>query len=71
MSSDYQQSEPKAPARDTSGELVDVVERDLEHPNPATREIDEVITPTSIKQKQQDAETLERQNAAVERELKR
>ena len=69
MSSEYEQSQPNAPTTDTSGKPVDVVERDIESPDPATREVDEVITPTSIKRDEQDAETLERENAAIERKL--
>lgn len=71
MSSEYKQSQPNAPTKDTSGKPVDVVERDIENRDPATHEVDEVITPTSIKRDEQDAETLEREDAAIERKLDR
>ncbi len=41
----------------------------LEQPNPKTEDIDKVITPTSIKNKERDAEQLEEKNREVEREL--
>jgi hypothetical protein len=68
MSTEYSSQQPNAPVTDSSGQPVDVVERDLDPANP-TRSVDEVITPTSIKRKEQDAETLERKNAEVERDL--
>lgn len=70
MSSEYVQSEPKSPTADSSGKLVDVVERDMEQSDSPTRVVDDVITPTSIKRMEQDAETLERDNADVERKLR-
>ncbi|MBD1551346.1 hypothetical protein HAQ06_19190 [Pseudomonas sp. C2L12B] len=57
-------AKPEAPARDSTGKPVDVNRR-----NPRTEQVDEVITPTSIKRKEQDAETLERRDETVERKL--
>lgn len=54
----------EASLRDSAGKPVDVNRR-----NPATERVDEVITPTSIKRKQQDNETLERREQIVERKL--
>lgn len=70
MSSEYKQSQPNGQTEDSSGKPVNVVERDLENRDPATHDVDEVITPTSIKRDEQDAETLEREDAAIERKLR-
>lgn len=35
-----------APAKDATGEPVDVVERDIRHPDPATDKVDKTITPS-------------------------
>jgi hypothetical protein len=61
--------QPKAPTLDQSGQPVNVVERDIEQETPATEGIDKVITPTSIKEKEQDAETLQRKTAEIERKV--
>lgn len=66
---EYKQTEPNAPTTDTSGKPVDVVERDIEENDEASHAVDEVITPTSTRRKEQDAETLEREDAAIERKL--
>jgi len=71
MSSIDQKASPKAPVTDSSGQPVEVVERDLEQPDDATNAVDEVITPTSTRRKEQDADTLEREDAAIERKLGR
>lgn len=69
MSTEENAQQPNALVTDSEGKPVNVVERDIEQPNPKTEDIDEVITPTSIKKKEQDAETLERANETVERQL--
>lgn len=66
---DYDREQPKAPTLDQSGKPVDVVERDIEQETPQTEGVDKVITPTSIKEKEQDAETLERKVAEIERKV--
>lgn len=58
-----------APPTDASGKPVNVVERDLEDRDNDTRGVDEVITPTSIRTKEQEAEELERKTAAIERKV--
>lgn len=61
--------QPKAPTLDESGKPVNVVERDIENETPATEGVDKVITPTSVKEKEQDAETLQRKTAEIERKI--
>lgn len=58
-----------APPVDTSGKPVNVVERDLEDRDDKTRGVDEVITPSSTRAKEQDAETLEKKTAEIERKV--
>jgi hypothetical protein len=69
MTTPVQPSQPKAPVTDSQGEQVNVVERDIAQPNSNTDDVDKVLTPTSIKEKQQDAEKLEQANAKIERKL--
>lgn len=59
----------KAQATDASGKPVNVVERDLQDPDDDTRAVDEVITPTSIRTKEQEAEELQRKTAEIERKV--
>lgn len=58
-----------APPTDQSGKPVDVVERDLEDRDDDTRGVDEAITPTSIRTKEQDAEAINRKATEAERKL--
>lgn len=58
-----------APPTDTSGNTVDVVERDLDDASRDTEGIDESITPSSTRVKEQDAEELNRKSAEIEREI--
>lgn len=60
---------PNAPPTDTSGEPVNVVERDLEDRDDDTEAVDEVITPSSTRVKEQDAETLQRKIDEIERKV--
>ncbi|WP_426152894.1 hypothetical protein [Pseudomonas sp. DC3000-4b1] len=69
MNNEENRRQPNAPVTDSEGKPVDVVERDIEQPDPDTDDVDKVITPTSIKRKEQDVETLERANREVERRL--
>lgn len=57
-----------APSVDTSGKPVDVVARDIVDAG-KTRAVDEVITPTSIRTKEQDAEELKKAVVEVERKV--
>ncbi|MDH1265276.1 hypothetical protein [Pseudomonas sp. GD03944] len=43
----------------------------LEHPNPATEAVDKVITPTSIKKKERQAEAIEAETAKVKKSLEK
>lgn len=57
------------PAKDASGKPVDVVERDLGDERGNTEQVDKVITPTSIRAKEQDAEKLRNKASEVEQKL--
>ncbi|GAB7531275.1 hypothetical protein PS3A_36870 [Pseudomonas sp. 3A(2025)] len=56
-------------ATDAQGKPVDVVRRDLEDTSGKTRVIDEVITPSDIRTKEQENEELERKVDEVERKV--
>lgn len=58
-----------APPVDAAGKPVNVVQRDLEDRDDKTRAVDEVITPTSIRTKEQEAEELNRKSAEIERKV--
>lgn len=64
----HQPDAPQEPRVDESGRPVDAVRKHLEQPNPATETIDKVITPTSIKAREQEAEEIRRQSEAVRRQ---
>ncbi|UWF51495.1 hypothetical protein NYP20_11235 [Pseudomonas sp. N3-W] len=61
--------ESNAPPTDASGQPVNVVERDLEDSDSDTKGVDEVITPSSTRVKEQDIEELERKEAEIERKV--
>ncbi|RRV10345.1 hypothetical protein EGJ27_01605 [Pseudomonas sp. v388] len=63
------QSSPKAGAVDQSGKPVNVVRKDIEHEHSSTEGVDKVITPTSIKEKEQDAQAIREKSAQAERKL--
>jgi hypothetical protein len=54
---------------DSSGKPVNVVERDLADRDDDTRAVDEVITPTSNRTKEQVVEELNRKTAEIERKV--
>jgi len=58
-----------APPQDTSGKPVNVVERDLEDTDSDTKGVDEAITPSSTRTKEQDAEELNRKVDEIERKV--
>lgn len=58
-----------APPLDAVGNPVDVVRRDLQDSDDDTKVVDEVITPTSIRTKEQEAEELKRKTDAIERKV--
>ncbi|RRV10577.1 hypothetical protein EGJ27_02880 [Pseudomonas sp. v388] len=60
---------PNAQPVDASGKPVDVVKRDLEDRDDDTRAVDEVITPTSIRAKEQEAEDIKRTTDEIERKV--
>ena len=60
---------PNAPQKDVEGNNVDVVEKDIEQPNPATKDVDKVLTPTTIKTKEQEADEINQRSAEAERLL--
>lgn len=62
-------NDSKAPPTGTSGKPVNVVKRDLEEPDDDTRGVDEVITPSSTRTKEQDAEELQRKVDEIERKV--
>jgi hypothetical protein len=45
-------------------------EAPLQNPNPATEDVDKVSTPTSIKEKERQAEAINNQNDEVEQRLR-
>lgn len=57
------------PAKDASDKPVDVVERDIRDKAGNTEPVDNVITPSSIRAKEQDAENLRKKASQVERKL--
>ena len=60
---------PKADPVDQSGKPVNVVRKDIEHEHSSTEGVDKIVTPTSIKEKEQDAQTIREKTAEVERKL--
>lgn len=60
---------PQAPRVDESGQPVETVRKDIERPNPATEKIDKLITPTSIKAREQEAEEIKRRSEEVRRQI--
>jgi hypothetical protein len=56
-----------APPTDVSGKPVNVVERDLHDTSGETEGVDETITPSSTRAKEQDAEKLRDKIAEIER----
>ncbi|CRL52571.1 MULTISPECIES: hypothetical protein [Pseudomonas] len=58
-----------APSTDVSGKPVNVVERDLHDTSRETEGVDEAITPSSTRAKEQDAEKLSDKIAEIERKV--
>jgi hypothetical protein len=61
--------QPDAPTTDSAGKPVNVVERDLRDADDDTRAVDEIITPTSNRAKEQDVEELNKKTAEIERKI--
>lgn len=55
--------------KDSSGKPVNVVKRDLEDTDDDTKAIDELLTPTSTRAKEQDVEELNRKTSEIERKV--
>ena len=66
---DGESTTSNAPPTDSSGKPVNVVERDLEDRDRDTRTVDESITPSSTRTKEQDAEELRKKIAEIERKV--
>lgn len=60
---------PNAPPTDTSGTPVNVVERDLQDRDGEAEGVDQAITPSSTRTKEQDAEELQRKIDEIERKV--
>ncbi len=58
-----------APPKDASGKPVNVVQRDLAEHDEQTRAVDESITPSSTRTKEQEVEELNRKTAEIERKV--
>jgi hypothetical protein len=69
MNSNHNDKTPNGPPTDTSGKPVNVVERALEDRNETTEGVDKVITPSSTRVKEQDAEELQRKVDEIERNV--
>ncbi len=52
-----------------AGKPEDVVRRDLQDSDDDTKAVDEVLTPTSIRTKEQEAGELKRKTDAIERKV--
>jgi hypothetical protein len=57
------------PPTDAAGKPVNVVERDLEDRSDATKGVDETITPSSTRTKEQEVEELNQKTAEIERKV--
>ncbi|WP_287030275.1 hypothetical protein [Pseudomonas sp. UBA6310] len=62
---------PNLPKQDQAGKPVDVVRKDITRDNEATETVAKVITPTTIKTKEQEADEINAGADRVERLLKR
>ena len=60
---------PNAPQKDVEGNDVNVVHKDIAQPDPATKGVDKVLTPTTIKTKEQEADEINKRAAEAERLL--
>ncbi|MDH1256462.1 hypothetical protein N5C62_02140 [Pseudomonas atacamensis] len=60
---------PNAPPTDASGKPVNVVERDLQDRDNNTEGVDKIITPSSTRVKEQEAEELQRKVDEIERKV--
>lgn len=66
---DESKTTTNAPPTDASGKPVNVVERDIEDRDDNTRSVDEAITPSSTRVKEQDTEELQRKVDEIERKV--
>ncbi|MFW0758150.1 hypothetical protein ACN1C3_26090 [Pseudomonas sp. H11T01] len=58
-----------APPTDTSGKPANVIEKDLKDRDSDAKGVDQTITPSSTRTKEQDAEELSRKIAEIERKV--
>lgn len=64
------QTPPNAPAKDVQGDDVNVVKKEIQRPGEKTEAIDRVITPTSIKTKEQEAQKIREKSQEAERKIR-
>lgn len=64
------QTPPNAPAKDVEGDDVNVVKKEIQRPGEKTEAIDRVITPTSIKTKEQEAEKIREKSREAEHKIR-
>jgi hypothetical protein len=75
MSSEDRTNRPSSDApstgmpTDASGKPVNVVQRDLEDTSEDTKGVDEVITPSSTRAKEQEVDELQRKTDEIERKV--
>jgi len=60
---------PNKPAQDLQGDKVNVVKKENQRPGEKTEAVDRVITPTSIKTKEQEAEKIRQASDEAKRKI--
>ena len=60
---------PNKPAQDLQGDKVNVVKKENQRPGEKTKAVDRVITPTSIKTKEQEAEKIRQASDEAKRKI--
>lgn len=63
------QTPPNSPAKDVQGDNVNVVKKENQRPGEKTETVDRVITPTSIKTKEQEAEKIKQASEQAKRKI--
>ncbi|TBU71037.1 hypothetical protein [Phytopseudomonas daroniae] len=63
------QTPPNSPAKDVEGDNVNVVKKENQRSGEKTETIDRVITPTSIKTKEQEAEKIRQASEEAKRKI--
>lgn len=60
---------PNKPAQDLQGDKVNVVKKENQRPGEKTEAVDRVITPTSIKTKEQEAKKIRQASDEAKRKI--